>query len=161
MAKDFAVQSYKKENKVWLWLLYSAIAVGVLGGVGWYVQQRSREVINPAIIATDNISELIEEKITEPEFYFYDVLQHEHEVADSDQVFGKFVLYLGHFTYHAEAVKLQKKLAKINYPANIKQNQEEQYVVLLGPYSSLGEAKEIGKLLFSKYRYHSEIKDLV
>lgn len=155
MAKDFAVQSYKKSSnkKKNNFLVIGLTLAAVLG---LYLLKVKKPVTQTTDKSTDVV---VQQETTNPRFEFYDVLSKDAEESPEKKMLsGSFMLYIGKFTYKAEAVKLQKKLAAKNHMADIKLNGEGNYIVTMGPYADDKFAKD-AKQSLEQDKFRSTIKN--
>ncbi|NQY42847.1 MAG: SPOR domain-containing protein [Legionellales bacterium] len=162
MAKDFAVQNYKKNKSTSMTSLIIGIitVVFVLLFYLFVVKHKHKASYNSK---EDRITKIIEKEVEQPRFKFYTMLSGNNNSNTVDQEgieYGNFVLSIAEFNFKAEAVKLQRRLESKNYLTNIKKimrNGKTYYSVEMGKYSNNIEAKQ-AKLDLEKIRYKSSIR---
>ncbi len=167
MAKDFAVQNYKKDKSNSKTNLIVGI-ITVVFVISFYIfkirDSRHKNVTN---IPGDQITEVIEKEVKQPRFKFYTMLSETQDNYSDDHAknieHGKFILRIAEFKYKAEAVKLQRRLESKNYAISvntIQKNKKTYYSVIMGPYPNNVEAKQ-AKLDLEKDHYRSTLKKLL
>lgn len=166
MAKDFAVQGYKKEksgNKLNLVIAIFTVIV-VTSFYFLKIKPHSTKKVNNHV-SSKQVVEATNQEIQQPRFEFYSMLPDSNKndtLTNENILYGKFILRLGEFKYKAEAVKLQKRLKTKNHDANIniiEVKNKKYYLVSMGPYSSNIEANKI-KVQLKNDRYKSTIQHL-